>query len=57
MKTKMPKKVHAALGVLLEEFGEADLEPRLKYFRQEGDDKSAQKLEDSFKIVTNWWRG
>jgi hypothetical protein len=54
---------HAALGVLLEEFGD-DLWVRIKYFREEagreeyGDEESrllADRLETAFIIVQKWW--
>lgn len=54
MKTKramrnkiMPKQVHAALTVLLEEFGSVDLDPRLEYFA--GDDP-----EEGRKLLRAW---
>jgi hypothetical protein len=54
---------HAAVGVLLEEFGD-DLRPRIEYFREEagreeyGDEESrlrADRLELAFIIVERWW--
>jgi hypothetical protein len=43
-----------ALGHLLGEFGSVDLEPRLKYFRGEGDDEAAEWLEEAFDLVAKW---
>jgi hypothetical protein len=44
-----------ALECILEEFGRCDLEPRLDYFRDEGDDDAADCLEQSFALVEKWY--
>ncbi len=58
-KKPMPPQVQAALTVLLQEFGENDLHPRLKHFLG-GDDEDAargRELAKAWVLVETWLRG
>jgi hypothetical protein len=59
MKMNIPKFVHTAIGVLLTEFGNCDLGPRLDHLRSSDlaeDILFADKLEDAFELVEQWWK-
>lgn len=53
----MPKRVHAALAVVLDEFGNCDLHPRLGHFAEEDLPEEGRKLLRAWNIVETWHNG
>jgi hypothetical protein len=52
----MSKEVHEALGLLLDEFGDCDLQPRLEYYADE-DRECGRELAAAWTLVETWHNG
>jgi hypothetical protein len=55
---EMPREVRDALGVILEEFGECDLESRLSHLAESDcsdDNELGKQLERDWKLVEDWY--